>query len=186
MNPAAKALLVFIGFLLGLSFLFAPAPRAVDLNEVRFAHTSSSLLYFKNIRSFYYDIQPDERSGFILNRLKRRDLDSTRPSLQFTIVNNWRMDESYIYAELNTAGEQWAAPAVYFTRATKDTLFSLNRLDNEAHYHFAAEVYNQLLRNQPLYLVNGQDTIKELYAEKRTNFNAAMVLEDYFKLVNKL
>ena len=179
-------MLLFVTGMLCLALLFAPTLTPVPLHIVQFEHSSSSLLYFKNLRSFYYHITPDPKSRFVLYRLKRRNTDTTEVWLQFMIVSNPLMDESYIYAEFNTAGEQYAHPAVLFSRAQGDTLLPIRNLNNEGHYQLAAKVFNQLLANESMFLLNGKDTIQELYATKASNYATAIVLEDYFKLVQKL
>jgi hypothetical protein len=184
-NPLVRAFLLFISGMLLLAFLFAPEKKPLDLRTVSFTHTSSSLLYFKNIRSFYYNVHVDKKSRFTLYRLKRRNIDTTQLWLQFTIVSNPLMDESYIYTELNLP-EQNPHPVVLLPRVNGDITLPLNRLNNESHYALAAEVFNQLLLEEPLYLMHDRDTIQELFATKQSRYTARIVLEDYFKLVNKL
>ncbi len=186
LNPATKGLFIFIIVLLSLSFLFAPTLKPINLKEINFHRNESAQLYFNNIRSFYYDISPDPRSGFILYRLKRRNIDTTQVWLQFMIVNNRNINESYIYANLSLAHEQWDNPRVLFEKQTQTVQVSLNDLNNEAHFLLAEDVFNALLANERMFLINGNDTVKELYATKSENFTAAIVLEDYFKLIDKL
>lgn len=185
-NPAAKGVIIFVVLLLTLSLLFAPTLKPVDFKEINFKRTESAQLYFNNIRSFYYDISPDPRSGFILYRLKRRNIDTTQVWLQFMIVNNRNSNESYIYADLNLAHEQWDNPRVLIQRQPQPISVSLRDLNNEDHFLLAVDVFNALLANERMFLLNGADTVKELYATKTENFTAAIALEDYFKLINKL
>jgi hypothetical protein len=185
-NPAAKALVLFVLVALTLSFWFAPELKPVDIKQPSFTYTSSSQLYFKNIRSFYYNIYPDQKSKFTIYKIKRRERDSSKVWLQFNIIQNQLMDEAYIYADLNSLNEQWVDPQVILSNRERDKRISLLNLNNERHYQLAAAVFNQLLSNDPIFLMNGNDTIQELYATKSTNFSASIALEDYFKLINKL
>jgi len=183
-SPPAKWLIVFIGLVLGLSFLFAPRPKTVDWNTVEYSTTSSSLLYFKNIRSYYYNIYPNEKAPFILYRFKRRDRDTNSHKLQFTIVHNPLQNEAYLYAELPSYSKQYPSLSVKFPE-TKPFIWQDEQLKNDDYYQLGAQVFNHLIDGRAVYLCSANDTLAQLYASKKAKLNAETVLEDYFKLVNK-
>ncbi len=179
----AKGLMAFLTLTLGLSFFFAPQPKPIDWDNISFSTTSSSLLYFKNVRSYYYNISPDEKAPFVLYRLKRRIRDSSRHYLQFIIVNNPLQDEAYLFAELSPVSKKYPALSVRFNNNEVFELPAL--LKNEDHYRLGAKVFNHLINNEKMYLCSGPDTLTELFAEKKTNLSAEIILEDYFKLTDK-
>lgn len=183
-----KWLIAFIVILLGLSFLFAPEPRPVDLGSIGFETNSSSRMYFHNVRSYYYDIYEREKAPFILYRNKRRSRDTAKADLQFMIVENASAGEAYIFAEANPELERYDSLAVALSE-TEDEPFEkiyIRDINNEGHYRLAAKVYARLLVNEQIHLMSRNDTIRELYVDKREELAAETTLEDYFKLVNKI
>lgn len=179
----AKALLAFISIVLGLSFLFAPQPKPVSIYDISFATTSSSKLYFKNVRSYYYDIIHDNKSRFTFYKLKRRSRDTLTPLVQFEIIDNPLADEAYLYAKINPLNRD--SLKLVTTHLDSIVKVKLSLMNNEAYYKLGAIVYRALIHNNPVYLTDGNDTIKQLYTTKLENLNAEIVLEDYFKLVSK-
>ncbi len=186
-SPPAKWLIAFIIIVLGLSFLFAPRPHPIVLTEISFTTTSSSRLYFKNVRSYYYNIYPREKPPFTIYRLKRRIRDTNQAYLQFMIIDNQSADEAYIYAESSPVFKQYDSLAVFIpnVKDTTDRLAFLSTMISEDHYLFAGVVFTKLLRGEKVFLMNKSDTLTELFTGKKELRNASTVLEDYFKLVNK-
>lgn len=183
LNPPVRWLIYFILIVITLSLVFAPEPRKVNYEEVNFATISSSRMYFKNVRSYYYDINPREKAPFILYRFKRRLDDSLAYHLPFMIIENPFAEEAYIYAEQEYAIAELKNPAVSVEAASQ--IHNLKEINNEQHLQLAAQVYNSLLSDEQIWLLDGRDTIAELYEDKVARSNAEMVLEDYFKLTNK-
>lgn len=188
LNPPVKWLLAFIVILLGLSFLFAPRPHPVDLEETSFATVSSSRLYFKNVRSYHYDIFTTEKPPFVLYRLKRRLRDSIRSPLQFMIIENPQAEEAYIFMEMPTALARDSSLALHLpaTQGGQAEHFPLFQINNGQHQLLAAKVYRRLLADEQMHLLSGNDTVRKVFTFKNAKGNAASVLEDYFKLTNKL
>lgn len=186
--PLGKGLIAFVLIILGLSLLFAPRPHPVNLKDVSFATTSSSELYFKNLRSYYYNIFPEEKFPFILYRYKRRNRDTNDPHIQFMIIENTRNDEAYVFAELSGGLKQYDSIEVLISNKPpeKASLYRPSDLNNEGQYLLAAEVFENLLTDRPVFLMNGRDTLSTLFKSDVERKNAAIVLEDYFKLVNKI
>lgn len=143
LSPPAKWFIAFIVLVLGLSFLFAPRPRPVDLSEINFATTSSSQLYFKNVRSYYYDISAREKAPFVIYRLKRRNRDTTDLYLQFMIVSIPLANEAYIYAEPSPSTKQYDSLAVFISNNSDSTVTTtlVSQMINEDHYLFAGNVF---------------------------------------------
>jgi len=183
LNPPVKWLFYFIAGMLTLSFLFAPQPQPVDLEKVNFTTQAGSRLYFKNVRSYYYYINPREKAPFVLYRYKRRLQDSSGYHLPFLIIENPKGEEAYIFAEASEDMLKLEDPTIHFEAGVKS--FKLKEMNNQEHLILAARTYNALLKNEQIWLLNRSDTVSELYQNKVENANAEVVLQDYFKLINK-
>ena len=51
-----KWAVAMLGFIL-LWAIFGPKAKEIDITDISFSTTSSSQLYFKNIRAYFYDIE---------------------------------------------------------------------------------------------------------------------------------
>jgi len=75
-----------------------------------FHTTAPSLLYFKNMRSSYYQMEEQPGSRIELYRLNRFDDTQSRPILYPIIANNWLQDEAYLFLEKNDYEKGFAEP----------------------------------------------------------------------------
>ena len=150
----------------------------INLNEINFKTTESSEIYFRNLRAYFYDKEERQDANYLLYRINSREIDSTKNKLNFVLVNNWLIDESYIIAEgLNKEG------LISCKADNADVKIQLAAADNEANYIFAAQLFETLSKKIPIYLINGTDTIAFTQAEQ---VSLKTTLKDYFKLVGKV
>ena len=186
-NPPVLWFWVFVVALLGLSFLFAPTAKLLNLHEIRFTTTSSSILYFKNIRSYFYEVDAD-RKPLLVYRLKSRTSSTVERPLDFSIVSNPLSNEAYIYLETNSKFKQSLKPSVFMVKENSDTLLyaDVTKMNNEQHFDMAASIYLSLLSDEDIYLTTSERSRIKLFEDDHSRQNAEIVLEDYFKLVNKL
>ena len=171
-----------VGFCLGLfslALLFAPEPQPVRLDEVGFSTKAPDLLYFKNVRSYYYRLTEDETSGFHLYRNKGFAFPQFEEPLRLMIVHNWRNDEAFIFFELQdslkTASVVWDG---------LETPLLLHNQNTEQQFIIAALLYNALLAEKKIFLVEPGRKHK-LFEGHRYKRAVLVSLEDYFKLVGK-
>ncbi len=177
-------LLIFLTVVLGLSFLFQPPPKPIDLQEISFATHSSSRIYFHNVRSYYYDIFPKEKPPFVIYRLKRRLRENGRPLLQFAIIQNLAAEEAYIFAEAENDSVFEKAKVVFYQQNSVNDTVDLARMNNEKHFILAAKTYRALLRDEQMRWLRGSEQVGFLESKKARR-NALTILEDYFKLIGK-
>ena len=153
--------------------IFGPEGKQINLKEIEFRTTHSSELYFKNIRSYFYDQEEREDAMFKLYRI-----DSRKEKLSFLLVSNWLIDESYIIAESDYENFELA-----WSFDGAEGTIELKGEDNRAHYVFAAEFFEQLDRKADVWLLNSATKIPFTEEEKSS---LRTTLKDYFKLVGKL
>ncbi|MDA9072160.1 hypothetical protein N9J85_00560 [bacterium] len=175
-NELQKWFLYFVGatllFIITYS-IFGPKAKQINLQEIAFTSTNSSELYFKNMRSYFYDKEEREDARFMLYRIGSRN-----DALSFILVNNWLMDESYIIVE-----SKYDNFSVEWHYENETGIVKLDGENNRAHYVFAAELFEQLDRKADLWLLNSATKIPFSEEEKASLLTT---LKDYFKLVGKL
>jgi len=172
-----------MGLVVILISLLEPKGKKINLQEVSFSTKEGSQLYFKNMRSFFYDKEVREDANFILYRIDSRELDSAENDLSFVLISNWLQSESYIMAESRfNFNESWPLE-IHWENKTDEGVLQLTEKDSYSNYVFAAQLYEQLTTGSALTLkfkeVKHSLTEKELKSLKKT-------LKDYFKLVGKL
>lgn len=169
---AAVALFVILFAFLG------PQGKKINLKEIEFSTTNSSELYFKNIRSYFYDKEENTDANFMLYRINSREKDSSKLKLNFLLVNNWLMNECYLIAESKSENLH-----VEWKLKEQEGRIRLQGENNRAHFIFGAELFEQLDRGAELWWVDSGT--KELLSEEEKS-SLKTSLKDYFKLVGKL
>lgn len=91
-------MLRWIYYLTAALFLSACNPNKntrVNPESLTFQTTDSSKLFFKNVRSNYYDLEELSEAQLEVYRFKKRLKQEDVPVIQLALVNNWRYDEAY-------------------------------------------------------------------------------------------
>ena len=180
-NELSRLFGYFLGAVVIFVFLFAlfgPQGKKINLKEIEFNTTNSSELYFKNIRSYFYEKEDKPDAKFILYRINSREKDSSKLKLQFLLVHNWLLNECYLISEPQNSNLQveWKYKDEFGT-------IELQGENNRAHFIFGAECFEQLDRGAQLWLIHSGKRISFTEEEKSSLKTS---LKDYFKLVGKL
>lgn len=178
-----KLFLIWSAIMVLTVFIYAliyPNPAPKNFKEVDFSTTQSSTLFFKNIRSYFYELEEREDANFKIYRIKSRTKDDRLHKLNFALVHNWRQSECYIIAEVNNKYSEHSLQ--YFENGTLKTI-SFQGEDAYANYLFAAELYLAIEKGKNFYFrkngVKDEFTKEELKSLEKTLF-------DYFKWIGKL
>jgi len=180
-NRLFKWFFKWLGIMLLLLILYAvfgPSTKKISLEEVSFKTTQSSELYFKNIRSYFYNKEEHKESGFHLYSLK--SLEENGSPLSFVILQNWMMSEAYIMLETGSTDE---LTTPFTIEIEEEQQLVLNAEDSYAQYVFAAQVFTALENDMDLRLKQ-KDVV--IYISERDKKALHKSLGDYFRLVGKI
>ncbi|MFT6166758.1 MAG: hypothetical protein ACJASF_001451 [Vicingaceae bacterium] len=180
-SELGRLFLFFLGsvvIFVTLFALFGPQGKKISLKEIEFNTTNSSELYFKNIRSYFYDKEEDPNARFILYKINNREKDSNKLKLQFLLVHNWLLNECYLIAEPYKTDFQ-----IEWQYEDKLGSINLKGENNRAHFIFAAELFEQLDRKADMWILYNATKIPFSEEEKAS---LRTTLKDYFKLVGKV
>jgi len=181
--PPLRWLLVFVVLAFGAAFFFAPKAKVVNYQELSYATSSDSRLYFNNIRSYYYHIDNLSKKPMEILRLKRLGSERDQGNLNFALIRYPAGDQYFVLAEPGSDFEQCDSLRLVFSEYPDS---ELHRLSNaEIHFEIAAKVYSSLIKQESIYLCCGRDTLKQLYQDQAERLDAEIALEDYFKLTLK-
>ena len=156
--------------------LFGTSNKRINLKKINFSSTASSELYFKNMRSYFYDKEERKDAQFVLYRIGSRE--QSQKKLNFILVSNWLMSEYYLISESKSSNAllDWK----YKEEAGS---ISLTGENNRAHFVFGAELFEQLERKADIWLVDS-DKRTPFTEEEKASLKTSLI--DYFKLVGKL
>jgi len=165
-----------------MAVLTLPAERPDKLEIPSFATTESAELYFKNVRSFYYNTSEEAEGILYVYRLKSIFTDSSQ-SLPFALYNNWRTNETFIRLDTSHFDTKLLVGLVADSAGfAKDTLV-FPTASNETQYAFARDVFRAIQHKKKLIIITEEGTIP--ISESQTS-SIRTTLKDYFKLLGKI
>lgn len=176
-------------FVIMLVLMAISAPEETRLNKtgVSFRTAESAELYFKNMRSFFYNIEEDKQSGFTLYRIKSRNQDTIYPSLSYALVNNWRQDETYILTEPNPALNDLEDIHLKIQFEDGTTyLDSFYLADSFRHYLIAEQVFEAVQQENSSFHLIYRDEKVEIWPSEDERKSIRRTLKDYFKLTGRI
>lgn len=144
--------------------------------------TDPERIYFKNVRSAYYDIEIRRDAKMTVYRHGKRSKDPNRPTLVFSIILNQLSDEAYIFLEPNfeeyPIQVKWSIP-----EKNQVGEITFEGGDKFAHFEFAQKITPLLLENA-IFEILVKESWRTLWRDEKEK-NAVMVtIEDYQKLIN--
>lgn len=145
--------------------------------------TDAERIYFKNVRSAYYDIEIRRDAKMTVYRHGKRAKNTEEPTLVFSIILNQVNDEAYIFLEPNFEDLpirlKWLVP-----EKNQEGEITFEGGDKFAHFEFAQQI-TPLLIDNATFEVWQIDNWEPLWADEKEK-NAVMVtIEDYQKLIGK-
>lgn len=153
-----------------------------DTTEAAFRTTSPSLLYFKNMRSIYYNMEEQEGSRIERYQLKQFAKDTKRPIIYPVIANNWLNDEAYLMLKTNGFIHGFAQP-LQIKIIEQDTLLTLASSTNKGQYLMATGIYEALKAGYTLEVTGEDRTTYPLFDDKLDKSHYMMTLRDYLRLI---
>ena len=180
-NAIAKVAVAGFLFLIGLNALFFNKKHLNSTtDEVHF--TQSSLLYFTNVRSYYYDKTEDTLSGFNLyqHRKFRSLLDPG--DLDILLIVNPELQTAYLYPDLKEFKDSMQSACIVIAGDTL-TLFPANAAGLKQEF---ARLYSYLDtgRDSISLVINGQMFNSKMYSNKRAQKHLLQIIFDYMKLTS--
>jgi hypothetical protein len=144
--------------------------------------TDAERIYFKNVRSAYYDIEIRRDAKMTVYRHGKRSKDTNRPTLVFSIILNQINDEAYIFLEPNfeelPVRIKWSIPD-----KNQEGEITFEGGDKFAHFEFTQKITPLLLDNA-IFEILVKESWRTLWRDEKEK-NAVMVtIEDYQKLIN--
>jgi len=176
--------------LLGLCGMYAcdsSASKNVNEEEAQYTTSDASELFFKNVRSIYYDKTVMDEAKLDVYKIKERLQAVDYPLLNLSIVVNWRYDEAYVLTEPNDLLRQMDTIRIVWQDTTNNQSgqYEFVQGNKDAHFKFATQLYRSLSAEHQIYLLDDGEKVKFMNRrDAREPFRKTMV--DYFRLVDLL
>ncbi len=175
--------------LVSVYLLACDASGNKDISEEKAKYTTSdaSEIFFKNVRSIYYDKTVMEQARLDVYKIKDRLQSDEYPLLNLSIVVNWRYDEAYVLTEPNAYLQRMDTIQVVWqdTISNQGGMYQFTQGNKDAHFRFATQLYRSLSAEHQLYLLDEGEKLKFMHRRDiREPFRKTMV--DYFRLVDLL
>lgn len=149
--------------------------------------TAPSLLYFKNIRSTYYEQSEQPGARIELYRLRQFSQPAKEPLLVPTIANNWLEDEAFIFLEPVDFGQPWARPITIRWQSRQDSgLYRLQPANTAKQYELALQLYESLQAGHQLNALTADSTWVPVMEDKNNQRYYLTTIRDYLRLTEAL
>ncbi len=182
----SKGIVLFIFILIVGCTEKKPKFDYIDQELIDLSLSNYSFNFFQFDRMRHYDRDTLETSRNQILRLKKRVIDNNRPIVNLSIVIDWKYNQSHVLVEPNSLIENqnkfeilWRDPEgvrgiILFEDGNK-----------KKHLEFAAQVYDQIMRDCEFYLKTPNEYIPILDDIKsRKAFHITML--DYYGLLGIL
>ena len=172
--------LISIGLVLLLSFF--NTKRANNSGEdLTFRMTSSSRLYFLNVKAIKYDRETRSDAGMILFRNRKRAPEENEPALNLVLILNNPKDEAYLYLE--PVKLDWPLE-IRATLGENKQEFLFENGNNSELLTYVRKLEPWIAKGAN-FEIRADSTWISIWAEPKEKEALKTTLEDYFRLINE-
>ncbi|MCO6487676.1 MAG: hypothetical protein J5I98_04620 [Phaeodactylibacter sp.] len=155
--------------------------------ELPYRTTAPSLLYFKNIRSAYYEMSEQPGTRIELYRLRKFSGPSAAPLLVPVIANNWLKDEAYLFLEPAEYDGAYATPITVRWEAPADTsIYRLQPATVARQRELALHLYEGLRAGRQASILAADSTWAPLFGGNDIRDSYSTAIRDYLRLTEAL
>lgn len=169
-------------FVLLLSFFNDKRANNSGKQPSEFSVADAELLFFRNLRASYYDIENRRDAKITIYRHGKRFQSKEIPHINFAILYNRALDEAYLFLELIPDEFPVEFKFKKPNSASEELIFNGgNKFD---HFTFAMDFFEKYGEGVQLSMKVQEDWIPILEEEKERDI-LKTVFSDYFRLINR-
>lgn len=162
------------------------APQDKKAPRPEYRTTAPSLLYFKNMRSSYYQMAEQPESRIELYRLRKFSPPLREPLLVPVIANNWLEDEAYLFLETAGNGSAFATPlTVRWEGQDKAAPYQLQPASAARQQELALQVYEGLQEGRRLEAMAADSSWVSLFENREFRGHYITTVRDYLRLTER-
>jgi hypothetical protein len=169
-------------FIIILTSACSNSQQQSDSTSSSFRTTAPSLLYFKNMRSIYYEMEELKGSRIEMYQLKQFRKDTEKPILYPVIANDWLNDRAYLLLKTNDFIHGFGEPlAVRIVE--QDKLISLASPSPQDQYEMATLIYEALRAGHSLEVTGADEVAYPLFDDNLDVNHYLATFKDYLRLI---
>lgn len=183
-NPASRYLLLALGGLGTLAFLFPPEAQPQDRTTPRYSSSSDKRMYFQNMRSFYYHQDRKSKQPMVIYRLKKRTAALDSVTLPLDIIQHSQQGSAFLRVQAGQAYRSSDSLQVCFSDSLAAAWLH-SSMSWQEHFELGGKIYTALENEIAVHLRAGGDTLGQPFGQTKNRRNALIILEDFFNLLQK-
>lgn len=165
-----------------------PPESADNKANPLFSTTQPSRLYFKNMRSYYYQQSTKPGTKIDVYVLKKILQSTEKPMLIPVIADNWMEDEAYIllersthpYLSTDTLTVRWESE-----KTGESGIYTMVQPSIQSQYELAKFMYESLNSGHKLSFLTPNKEWKALFSNAQEAQNFSITIRDYNTLTEK-
>jgi len=157
-----------------------------DFDSIDFGTTAQSQLFFKNVRSYYYQTDLYGFKGAAVYRWAGRDVDSSHYWVHPVLVIHVLQDEAFLLSESSAAVKQDCKPWLYRYAAGVLDSISLNPSSMRAHLDLNVFVYDAIDDGLSLCFLTQSGERLPYLASTKAKADHHIQVRDFLRLVGAI
>ncbi len=175
-------------FLLVLLFFWScgeSPPPGEAKKDIIFSTTDPSYLFFKNMRSSYYEQSQQPNTRVDLYRLRKMTAPSDQPLIFPVIADNWMQDEAYLLIQTKDYPGGYTDPLrVFWKNGAEEGMIEMQSPPHfEHHYDFALALNEALKKDYTVEMENQQGERIPVFERYDQKSGFMTTVRDFKKLV---
>ena len=157
------------------------------MSDSQWRTTQPSRLYFANMRQSQYYHERGRGTRIDTYRHRKFSNSTKRPLIIPTIIDKWMEDEAYIFLRRNDYPDYSNYITLQWRTAQDSVLgsYELQRQSRQKQYELAGEIYDQLLQEHKIYVLQADSTYARMYADKDDRQAYLTTMKDYYRLTER-
>jgi hypothetical protein len=176
-------------FLVMLSMLVACENQSntIDADLPVYDTTDGSELFFKNVRSPYYQLEELPEAGIRIFRHRDGAMADSSNTLNVALVMNWRMDKAYMLLEpTGQLRDQDTVDIFFTTDSIANGTLHIAMGNTDDYYAGASRLYRLLKTDSQIFYIDSGGVKLPLFASRDHSEAFRLSVYDFYRLVELL
>lgn len=157
-----------------------------DFENIDFKTTEQAKMFFKNVRSYYYESDLYSFKGAEIYRWADRHKDSTRLWINPVLVIHFLQDKAFILTELSPALKSSCKPFLYCTSQTQMDSISLEPTAMEEHFELNVFIYDAIETDSQFFFISKDGKRIPFLTEEKRRGDYHKQMRDFLRLVGAI
>jgi hypothetical protein len=161
--------------------------QVINKNDYKNSTTPNSIIFFRNVRQSYYDLEEHKVSKSEMFRISEREISEDKPNLNVMIRHVPIQEKAFVMIEPNALLNELDTIIVFWSNSAKNTAGKYElpkRANMEQHFRFATELYQSIQSGQTLEIRTKENGKQAFWKQPDANEPFRKTMVDYYRLIN--